>query len=202
MIKIFHGDDRIGAEKAIKKFLGENYEVLEGSEVQTGDLPSIFRGASLFAEKRAILIKDLGENKDVLELVGGFTDTPHDVAIFESKLDKRTNFYKEIKDKVKIVEFKLVEPVDTKAVFDIFNVAKRDGARAVKMLEKIEDKQDPFMFFGLLVSQATKDFQFRQGTKEKRVLLELSKLDMQMKSESSIQPFSLLKSFLLQVSLL
>lgn len=202
MIKFFYGDDRIRAEGAIKKFLGENYEVLEGSEVQTADLPSIFRGASLFAEKRAILIKDLGENKDVLELVGGFTDTPHDVAIFESKLDKRTNFYKEIKDKVEIAEFKLVEPVDTKAVFDIFNVAKRDGARAVKMLEKIEDKQDPFMFFGLLVSQATKDFQYRQGTKEKRVLLELSKLDMQMKSESSIQPFSLLKSFLLQVSLL
>ena len=202
MIKIFYGDDRIRAEGAIKKFLGENYEVLEGAEVQTADLPSIFRGASLFAEKRAILIKDLGENKDVLELVGGFTDTPHDVAIFESKLDKRTNFYKEIKDKVEIVEFKLIEPVDTKAVFDIFNVAKRDGARAVKMLEKIEDKQDPFMFFGLLVSQAVKDFQFRQGTKEKRVLLELSKLDMQMKSESSIQPFSLLKSFLLQVSLL
>ena len=92
-------------------------------------------------------------------------------------------------------------PVDTNVnlVFDIYKTAKRDGKKAVKMLESIENEQDPYMFLGLLVSQALKDFTMRQGTKEKRVLVELSKLDLQMKT-TSMQPFSLLKSFLLQVS--
>ena len=91
------------------------------------------------------------------------------------------------------------ENVDMNLVFDIFKVAKRDGKKAVEMLEKIETTQDPYMMVGLIASQATKDFEYRQGAKEKRVLAELSKLDMKMKS-TSIQPFSLLKSFLLQVS--
>lgn len=201
MIKIFYGDDRIRAEEAVKKFLGENYEVFEGVDMQKADLPSIFYGTTLFAEKRAILIKDLGENKEVLESVGGFSDTPHNVAIFESKLDKRTVFYKENKDKLDFVEFTRPVDMDSKLVFDIYKTAKVDGKRAVSMLERIEEKQDPFMFFGLLVSQALKDYEFRQGTKEKRALIELSKLDSLMKT-SSTDPFILLKSFLLQVSLL
>ena len=67
------------------------------------------------------------------------------------------------------------------------------------MLNKIKDEQDPYMFFGLMVSQALKDFEFRQGTKEKRALFELSKLDNLMKS-STVEPFTLLQAFLLQVS--
>lgn len=202
MIRIFYGDDRLKIKEAIKGLFGDNYEVLEGSEIQTADLPSIFLGGSLFAEKRAILIKDLGENKEVFDKLPSYMSTPHEVVLFESKLDKRTVTYKEIKDKIEIREFKMPEQANMNVVFDIFKTAKRDGRKAVKMLEEIENTQDPYMFFGLLVSQALKDFQYRQGTKEKRVLLELSKLDNQMKTGSSMQPFSLLKSFLLQVSLL
>ncbi len=202
MIKIFYGDDRVKIKNTIAAMFGNSYEVFEGTELQLSDLPSIFKGSSLFVDKRSIVIKDLGENKDAFEKLVDFLDTPHDIILFESKLDKRTVTYKTLKDKVECTEFKAAAPINTGLVFEIFKTAKRDGKKAVSMLEEIEDTQDPYMFFGLLVSQALKDFQYKQGTKEKRVLLELSKLDLQMKSESSIQPFSLLKSFLLQVSLL
>lgn len=199
MIRIFYGEDRVKAKDAAQRILGDGYEVLEGNEIKIADLPSIFFGTSLLAEKRAILVKDLGENKSVFEKLPEYLATPHEVILLESKLDKRTATYKEVKDKIEIKEFILPKNMDFKIVFDIFGTAKRDGKKAIEMLRKIEDTQDPFMFFGLLASQAVKDFGFRQGRKEKRVLIELSKLDILMKT-TSIQPFLLIESFLLQVS--
>ena len=199
MIRIFYGENRVKAKEEIRKILGENYEVLEGAEILVADMSSIFMGGSLFCDKRSILIKDLGENKEVFDELPKYLESPHEIILFESKLDKRTVTYKAIKDKVEIKEFADLKKPEFNLVFDIYNTAKRDGKRAVQMLEKIENEQDPFMFLGLLASQAIKDFEMRQGTKEKRALRELSKLDNLMKS-TSLQPFSLLKSFLLQVS--
>ena len=199
MIEIFYGDDRLKIEQAVKARFADDYEVLEGASIELSDLPSILLGGSLFAEQRKILIKDLGENKEVFAKLPEYLNTPHEVILFETKLDKRSAAYKALKDQVKIQEFKLPENVDMNLVFDIFKTAKRDGKKAVEMLEKIETTQDPYMLVGLMASQATRDFEYRPGAKEKRVLKELSKLDMKMKS-TSFQPFSLLKSFLLQVS--
>ena len=64
---------------------------------------------------------------------------------------------------------------------------------------KFELPEDPIMFFGLLASQAIKDFSFNQGTKEKRVLKELAKLDLDMKS-AKVEPWLLIESFLLRLS--
>lgn len=201
MIRIFYGDERTKIQDEVKKLFGENYEVVDGEGITTQDLPSIFKGTSLFGEKRQILIKDFGENKDAFEKLPDYLDTSHDVILFETKLDKRTITYKAIKDKIEIREFAAVKKDDYRnnPVFNIFSTAKRDGKAAVKMLEEIKDEQDPYMLVGLFVSQALKDFSYRQGTKEKRVLKELSKLDLKLKS-STMQPFSLIESFLLQVS--
>ena len=199
MIQIFYGENRVKAQAEIKKVLGENYEVVDGVNLAVADLPSLLKGGSLFEMKRRILIRDLAEQKEAWEKLPDFLDTPHTVVIWEAKLDKRTATYKAIKDKVKCVEFAMPKDMNANVVFDIFRVAKRDGKQAVAMLEKIEETQDPYMFLGLLVSQALKDFEMRPGIKEKRVLVELSKLDMLMKS-TPLSQFLLLKSFLLRVS--
>jgi hypothetical protein len=98
-----------------------------------------------------------------------------------------------------MIEFALTEAPEAREVFNILDMAWHDGKKAVLKLEKIEMNQDPYMFVGLMVTQAIKKFEYRQGSKEKRVLKELSKLDIRMKS-TSMQPWSLVKSFLLQVS--
>lgn len=198
-MKVFYGDNRVAAQRAIKQVLGDGYEVVDGLEIKSGDLPSIFLGGTLFAEKRAILLRDVGENKEICDKIADFLETPHRVIIFETKLDKRSNFYKTLKDKVEFREFKLQAPMDAKLVFSVFETALMDGKKAVLMVEKIENTQDPYMFFGLMVSQALKRFEERGGAKEKRVLKELSKLDMQMKS-TTFQPWLLVKAFLLRVS--
>ena len=199
MIKIFYGDDRKAAENAAKKALGANFEVLEGANLEVAELSSLFLGGTLFASERALLIKDLGENKPVLDEMAKYLETPHNVVIWESKLDKRTAFYKEVKDKVEIREFALPKENGFGIAKDIYNTAKRDGAKAVEMTKKIMDDTEPYMFVGAIASLAITDFSYKQGIKEKRVLTELSKLDNLMKS-SSIQPWLLLQSFLLQLS--
>ena len=136
MIKIFYGDDRKAAETAAKKALGANFEVLEGANLEVAELPSIFLGGTLFASERALLIKDLGENKPVMDEMAKYLETPHKVVIWESKLDKRTAFYKEVKDKVEIREFALPKENGFGIAKDIYNMAKRDGAKAVEMTKK------------------------------------------------------------------
>lgn len=200
MIKLFYGDDRVRAQQEITKFLGTtDYEIIEGADLIPADLPSIFLGNSLFAESRAILIRDFTANKPVCEKLSDYLNTPHKVAILELKLDKRSAIYKTLKGQIEFQEFALPKNPNLGLVFDIYRTAKHDGAKAIQMLEKIQAEEDPIMFCGLMISQALKDFKQKQGIKEKRALRELSKLDLDLKS-TSIQPWLLVQSFLLRLS--
>ena len=203
-IRIFTGDDRTRIAAEVLKELGEGYEVFEGENLASSDLPGLFLGTTLFSTGvRRILVKDLGENKEVFEEFavrsGEWLRTDAEVIIWETKLDKRLAAVKSLtKAGMEVEEFKASEPVDMKAVFDIYNIALRDGTKALAALAKIESKQDPYMFFGLLVSQALKKLEWKpSGTKEKRMLKELSEVDMQMKS-TAVEPWMLVKSFLLR----
>ena len=199
MLKIFYGEDRIRANNEIKNLLGEDYEIIEGVELEPSDLPNIFLGASLLSDNRKILIRDLSINKPVFDKLPDYIDTPHEIILFETKLDKRSSAYKLLKDKIDIQEFALEQDPNLNLVFGIYNTAKKDGKKAIKDLEKIKLNEDPIMFFGLLVSQALKDFQKNQGTKEKKALKELSKLDFNLKS-SKLSSWLLIESFLLRLS--
>lgn len=201
MLRVYSGEDRVAAEKAIQSLLGGEYEVFEGGNLAETDLPSIFRGMTLFGtEKRRILLKDLGENPAVFEKTVEYVDTEHEVVVWETKLDKRSAGYKRLKEAgVELKDFPLKKPPEAGLVFNILNTALRNGPEAVKMCEKIELTQDPYMFFGLMVTQALKRFGERQGAREKRILKELAVLDMQMKT-TAIEPWMLVKAFLLRVS--
>ena len=199
MIRIFTGEDRVKANLEIARLLGNDYEVVEGVDLKVGDLPSIFRGASLFSEQRNILIRDMSANKEVFDKLPEYLDTPHNVVVFEMKLDKRSVVYKAVKDKVEILEFALPKDKSFNRVFDIYRVAKRDGKRAVEMLEEIRPTQDPMMFVGLMVSQALKDYAVRQGAQEKKALEKLSRLDLDMKS-SPVEPWLLIEACLIRLA--
>ena len=196
MIKIFTGDDRVRAQNEIRKNLGVGYEVIDCADLTEKDLPLIFRGTTLFDSRRHILLRDFTANSAIYKALPNYLDTPHDIILFETKLDKRTATYKEIKDKIEIKEFTLPPKTDFRTTFNIYSTAKRDGKKAVEMLRKIETDEDPIKFTGLLISQALKDFNLRQGTKEKQILKALAKLDLDEKS-TKINPWLLVESFLL-----
>lgn len=201
MLKVFYGANRLAAEKAIKQALGENYEVFEGENLKPDDLPSIFLGSSLFeTEKRRILLKDVSENSAVWEKLTDYTDTAHEVIAWEMKLDKRSAGYKRLSgSKVELREFAELKKPEANLVFGILDTAFRDGKRAVEMVEQIELTQDPYMFFGLLVTQMLKKYQATGArVRERKLLKELAKTDLQMKS-TTVEPWNLIKSFLLRV---
>lgn len=200
MLRVFVGEDRLAAEMALKRVIGGNYEVFEGENLAVNDLPSIFQGTSLFeAGKRRILLKNLSENPALWEKVADYADTEHEVVVWELKLDKRSLGYKNLKSSgVEIQEFALKAKPEAKMVFGVLDTALRDGKRAVAQVEQIELEQDPFMFFGLMVTQALKKFEQKGGAKEKRLLKELAKLDMEMKT-TGLDPWMLIKAFLLRV---
>lgn len=198
MIKIFYGENRKMAEAAVKRLIGQDYEVFDGEKLQADDLPTIFRGTSLFdTGKRRILIKNLSENSEAWGKVPEYKDTEHDVAIWEMKLDGRLNGTKLLKSAgIEMEEFK--SPV-TKPLFGLLNMALRDGEAAVRELEKRESEQDPYLLVGLLVSDAIKNLQNSGGRgRERKVLKELADLDRRMKT-TSIETWILVKGFLLEV---
>lgn len=214
MLRVFYGENRLEAEKNVKRVLGEGYEVFEGESLTVGDLPSIFQGASLFGGVagfgsaglggfgggRRILLKNLGENAEVWAKLADYRETEHEVVVWEGKIDKRSAGYKQLKDAgVEMVEFPALKKPEAGLVFGILDTAMRDGARAVRDLEKVEADQDPFMFFGLLVTQALKKYEYSGGgARERRIMKELAKVDLQMKS-TGVEPWMLIKSFLLRV---
>lgn len=198
MIRIFYGDDRVKAQQEIRRLLGEDYEVLDGSDLTLSDLPNIFLGTSLFNDKRQILIRDFTANKSIYEELEKYLDSHHNIILLETKLDKRSVVYKKIKDQLEIKEFKLPEDPNFKLIFSIYRTAKTNGREAIKLLESIKPNEDPIKFTGLLISQALKDYVAHQGTKETRILKALGALDLNMKS-TKIDPWLLVESFLLSL---
>ena len=212
MIRVFHGDDRPKIAAEVRKILGENYEVFDGENLKTIDIVNIFKGTSLFATKRKILIKDLTEKRktaetkeadankaDFYEEIAKYADTEHDVIIWETTLSQKKSYKDFVKEnKIEVKKFEAKKPLDAGKVFGIFDMAMQDGERAVKQLEEIEKDQDPYMFFGLMASQAIKRFEWRNGRKEKAILKELSKLDIKLKS-TTMEPWILIKSFLIRM---
>lgn len=201
MIKIFYGDDRVRAREMVDKLLGGDYEVIEAENLTRADMDSVFLGASLFNETRKILIKSLSENKECWVLLPKYIDTAHAVILLENSLDKRSTTYKELaKEKsVEFKEFRIAEAVDKNLVFDIFDVAyKKDGKKAVKMCEKIEITNDPFMFLGLMVTQSFKKLELRERRATEVVEI-LGKTDMLMKT-TTIEPWTAIKMALYKIA--
>lgn len=207
MVKIFYGEDRVAVEKAIKQVFGGDFEVISGEGMKLADLRDACLGRSFLAENRKVVLKDVSGNGEVWGEVSNVFDEMmregNEVIFWEEKLDKRTKTYKELaKNGVEMKEFALIDREamqNAKLVFDILEIAMRDGKKAIAMVEKIELNQDPYMLVGLFTTQILKKYGLRGGAKEKKVLLALSKLDMEMKS-NPMQPWILLKAFLLELS--
>ena len=201
MIKVFFGDDRVRMLVEAGRLLGEGHEVVEGEGLGPADMVNVFAGGSLFADKRRILVKDLGESKEAFAELPKYLETENEMVLVESKLDKRGVVYKELVERrVDMREFRVAEPPEKKLVFDILDMAMRgEGKKAVEMTKKIEAAgQDVYMFFGLMVSQAIKKLEM--GNRDaRRVISLLAQTDVLMKS-SSVPPWLLVQRVLVQIS--
>ena len=206
MIKIFYGTDRKRLMAEIRRFLGtEAYQEFEGESLTAADYPNMFMGRSLFdtGDERAILIRDALAGENAAE-IAKYLETPYKVALFETAIDRTGAGWKALEKKVEKVKYDLAE-VDTRTMFDVFRTAKRDGARAVEMLRGIRDGLEPKAFVGVMASQAFKDYGQRARARERKVLREMAKLDMDLgkvlSSEATAERgWTLVEGFLMRVS--
>ena len=214
MIYVFYGSDRKKISLAVRTILGDDYEVYDGENIAISDIPNLMMGNSLFADQRKILIKDLTGRQnaeavndgsssnnvsDYYDILQQYLDTPHEIVIWETNVSRKKSFKDFLANsKVKSRKYDLPPQVDMRKVFGIYDTALTNGVRAIKMLEEIKSEEDPYMFVGLLASQAIKNYARHQGRKEKRALKELSKLDIDLKS-TKYDPWLLISTFILKL---
>jgi DNA polymerase III delta subunit len=111
MITLLVGENSFEIQRALDEIISDfngNVEKIEGSELQVLQLPDIFMGVSLFADKRLVVIRNLSENKSVWPVLGGWTDKISDdihLVLVDPKPDKRTSTYKTLQKIADIHEF-------------------------------------------------------------------------------------------------
>ena len=111
MITLITGDNTFEIERAVN-LIAAGFEGLpervDGSILELKQLPDLLMGATLFADKRLVIIKNLSENQDVWPSFGNWLARVSDdieVILIDTKPDKRTVTYKALKKQVKVVEF-------------------------------------------------------------------------------------------------
>lgn len=85
-------------------------ERIDSESLTPADLPSLLHGATLFSEKRLIVINRLSENKPVCVALESYLDglsanTDTHVVLIEPKFDKRSSIYRKLKSTAEVLEF-------------------------------------------------------------------------------------------------
>lgn len=119
MITLLTGENSFENERELRRLAAEfngSAERVDGSELELRQLPDFLMGATLFADKRLVIIKNLSENKTLwstLETwIGRVSDDVH-IVLVERKPDKRTKTYKELQKVARLHESKLWSERDT-----------------------------------------------------------------------------------------
>jgi len=114
MITLLSGENSFDIERALGVIINDfedidgKVEKIEADDLRPSQLPDILTGTSLFAEKRLIVIRELGENKPVWSALADWIDKISDdihLVLVESKPDKRTATYKALKKVASVREF-------------------------------------------------------------------------------------------------
>ncbi len=111
MITVLTGDNSFELNEALHTLITSfdgRAEKVDGSEIEYKNIPDLLMGGTLFAEKRLVIIKDLSTNKSVWERLPEWlprlSDDIH-LVLVDSKPDKRTVAYKELKKIADVKEF-------------------------------------------------------------------------------------------------
>lgn len=111
MITFLIGENAFEVERELKRIMADFNGVAErvdGAGLELKQLPDLLMGVSLFADKRLVVIKDLSESKDIWSELTGWLERISDdinLVLVETKPDKRTATYKDLKRNARVVEF-------------------------------------------------------------------------------------------------
>lgn len=111
MITLLHGENTFESSRALATIVAVydgTAESVDGSVIDSVQLPDLLMGVTLFASNRLVIIKNVSENKtvwtDLIDWIPRVSSDVH-VVFVDTKLDKRTKTYKELIKVAKVTEF-------------------------------------------------------------------------------------------------
>lgn len=139
MIQFFLGENDFEMKRHLDEMMRSfdgHVERIDGREVEIGQLSDLLTGATLFQDKRLVIISQLSENKAVWDVLPEWLERlaiDTSVVLVEPKPDKRTVTYKSLIKKVERQEFPLWTNKDTtKAVQWVLDEAMRQDVPLTK----------------------------------------------------------------------
>ena len=111
MITLLLGENSFEITRGLKYLEAEFdgvAEKIDGETLELKQLPDLLMGATLFAQKRLVIIKSLSENKTVWEKLPDWLDRINDdvhVVLIESKPDRRSRTYKALQKVATVRQF-------------------------------------------------------------------------------------------------
>jgi len=134
MITLLTGENTFEIERVIAKTIAQSNVVAEridGSELAARSLPDLLTGSTLFSDKRLVIIKNLSENKmiwpDFFKWLPRVSDDI-ELVLVDTRPDKRTVTYKELKKVATVSEFDVWNERDSgKAEQWVVEEAKKAG---------------------------------------------------------------------------
>jgi len=111
MITLLTGDNSFEVREALKAIEAQfdgRAERIDGVGLELRQLPDLLMGGTLFAEKRLVIISDLGNNSTLWQKLPDWiprvSDDVH-LVLVDEKPDKRTISYKALKDVARLQEY-------------------------------------------------------------------------------------------------
>jgi DNA polymerase III delta subunit len=111
MITLLFGENNFEITRALQQIAASfdgREERVDGTELELKQLPDLLMGATLFAEKRLVIIKNVSENKNVWDALPDWLERVSDdihLVFVEAKPDKRSRTYKALQKKAEVTEF-------------------------------------------------------------------------------------------------
>lgn len=121
MIDVFIGENSFEIEQRLQQRIAAFDGVVEkvdGADLELKQLPDLLMGVSLFAEKRLVIIDNIGANKVLWEVLPDWLSRLSDdihLVLVEPKPDKRTKTWKSIQKIGTVQDFKPWTERDTNA---------------------------------------------------------------------------------------
>lgn len=113
MITLLSGENSFENERALERIIREETaspERIDGSTIEVKQLPDLLMGATLFASKRLVIIRNLSENKALWSDFGNWLPRVSDdihLVLVEAKPDKRMKTYKDLQKVASVHESKV-----------------------------------------------------------------------------------------------
>lgn len=112
MIIFLTGENDYAIKSSVDQLRGEfvktngvdGLEQYDAVELEINRLPDLISGGSLFSEKRLIIVRDIGANKDLAESIAaqaGSVDETTTLVLTQAQPDKRTRWYKTLQPHAK-----------------------------------------------------------------------------------------------------